>query len=65
MTAVQKAKMAIVDEFVGLDAEKQKRLSKLIAKLCVAAVKEDRALRSPPPNPIAKIFDVFFNGRPA
>lgn len=64
-TELQKAKRAIADEIATLDDARQRRISRLVARICVVAVKDDRALRSPGPNPVAKLFDVFFNGRPA
>lgn len=65
MTELQRIKLKLVDEIAQLEPDHQKRISRLVAKLCVVAIKDDRAVRAPGPDPIAKLFDVFFNGRPA
>lgn len=53
-------------EASGLQPIEIRRISKLIASMCLLAIHEDRQKRQVPPAPgsVAELVDVFFNRRP-
>lgn len=68
MNKLESAKRDVAATIASLDRDQQEKISKAVAKLCVAAVLDDRQRRrviEPSTLGLVKLFDVFFNGRPA